>query len=164
MQRTLDRHCPEQLYYNSFLPSCIRAWNKLSPDVRDVNSLAIFKICINENAIKPPKYYFICERFVQIQHTRLRTSCSPLSHHLFLKNIVNDPNCTCGTTVTTRNYLFECQRYNRIRNDMLGKVSVHCQPTTNTLLFGNTELDYDQNSDIFLAVQKFIIENKRFKL
>ena len=48
---------------------------------------------------------------------------------------------------------------------MLVKVSVHCQPSTNTLLFGNTVLDYNQNCDIFfLAVQKFIIESKRFKL
>ena len=105
IRQTLSR---TQLYYNSFLPFCIRAWNELSPDVRDVNSLTIFKNHTNENAIKPPKYYFIGERFVQIQHTRLRTSCSPHNHHLFLKNTVNDPNCTCGTNETTRHYLFEC--------------------------------------------------------
>ena len=119
VRQTMSR---TQLYYNLFLPSCIRAWNELSPDVRDVNSLAIFKTRINENAIKPPKYYFIGERFVRFQHTRIRTSCSPPNHHLFLKNIVNDPNCTCGITETTRHYLFECQRYNRIRKGMLVKV------------------------------------------
>ena len=45
---------------------------------------------------------------------------------------------------------------------MLAKVSVHCQPTTNTLLFGNTDLDYNQNCEVFLAVQKCIIDSKRF--
>lgn len=146
-----------QLYYNSFLPSCIRAWNELSPDVRDVNSFAIFKNRINENVIKPPKYYFIGERLAQIQHTRLRTSCSLLNHHLFLKNIVNDPNCTCGTVETTKHYLFECQRYNRIRNDMLVKVSVHCQPTTNTLLFGHNELDYKKTATFSLLYKNSLL-------
>ncbi|MCG7877682.1 MAG: reverse transcriptase domain-containing protein [Candidatus Thiodiazotropha endolucinida] len=155
--------CRTQLYYNSFLPSCIRAWNELSPDVRDVNSLAIFKHRMNENTMKPPKYYFIGERFSQIHHTRLRTSCSSLNHHLFLKNIVNDPNCTCGAIETSKHYLFECQRYNGIRIDMMTKVTVYCQPTTNTLLFGDTELSYNQNCEIFLAVQKFITDSKRFK-
>ncbi|MCG8033229.1 MAG: hypothetical protein JAZ03_13755 [Candidatus Thiodiazotropha taylori] len=160
IRQTMSR---TQLYYNSFLPSSIRVWNELSPDIRDVNSVEIFKSRINENQSKPPKYYYIGERSAQIQHARLRTSCSSLNHHLFLKNIVNDPNCTCGTAETTKHYLLECQRYNRIRIDMMAKATEHCQPTTNTLLFGHTELTYNQNCEIFLAVQKFITDSKRFK-
>ena len=58
-KHTLSR---TQLYYRSFLPSSIRAWNDLSLEVRQSK---------------------IGNRLSQIQHTRLRTDCSSLNHHLF---------------------------------------------------------------------------------
>ena len=47
---------------------------------------------------------------------------------------------------------------------MLVKVSVHCQPTTDSFLFDNTELDYNKNCETFLVVQTFVtVDSKRFK-
>ena len=39
-----------------------------------------------------------------------------------------------------------------------------CQPTLNVLLFGNDELSMQQNINIFLAVQNFVLKTKRFQI
>ena len=39
-----------------------------------------------------------------------------------------------------------------------------CEPTLNVLLYGNTELSYEQNKEIFLSVQNYIIKSKRFQI
>ena len=96
-------------------------------------------------------------------HTRLRTSCSSLNHHLFSKNIINDPYCQCGSVETIKHYLFECQRYSQLRQEMLNEISKYCTPSLDCLLFGDGHLNHSCNSDVFMAVQKFIFESKRFK-
>ena len=131
--------------------------------MRESNTYTNFKYQINKNIRKSPKYYMIGIRFAQIQHTRLRTSCSSLNHHLFSKNIVNDPHCLCGTFETTKHYLFECQRFSAARTEMINKISRYCMPSLNSLLFGDDHLNNNSNSEMFLAVQKFIIDSKRFQ-
>ena len=81
-RHTLSR---TQLYYRSFLPSGIRAWNDLFLKVRQSNSLLSFKYQLNKKLKKPPKYYYIGNQLSQIQHTRLRTDCCSLNHHIFFK-------------------------------------------------------------------------------
>ena len=152
-----------QLYYNSFIPSSTRLWNELPVETRAANTFTSFKYQINKNVKKPPKYYTVGDRFAQIQHTRLRTSCSSLNHHLFSKNIINDPYCLCGSVETTKHYLLECQRHTAARTEMINKISRFCTPNLNCILLGDTELSYNNNLDIFLAVQKFILDSKRFQ-
>ena len=119
---------------------------------------------MNKNIQKPPRYFTVGFRFAQIQHTRLRTSCSSLNHHLFSKNIINDPYCQCGSVETTKHYLFECQRYSQLRQEMLNEISKYCTPSLDCLLFGDDHLNHRScKSDVFMAVQKFIFESKRFK-
>ena len=150
------------MYYNSFIPSSIKLWNDLPSEMRQSNTYTKFKYQINKHIRKPPKYYMVGDRFAQIQHTRLRTSCSSLNTHLFSKNIVNDPHCLCGTVETTKHYLLECQRFS---TEMINKISRYCMPSLNSLLFGDDHLNHNchSNSEIFLAVQKFIIDSKRFQ-
>lgn len=152
-----------QLYFNSFIPSSIRLWNDLPTEARDASSPKSFQYQMNKNLQKPPKYFTIGIRFAQIQHARLRTSCSCLNQHLFSKNIVTDPYCHCGAVETTKHFLFECQKYNLIRNEMLNQISQYCTPDLNCLLFGDEHLDFASNSAIFQAVQNYILESKRFQ-
>jgi hypothetical protein len=77
--------CNSQLYYNSFLPSTVRAWNDLTVEIRNSESLDIFKYRLNAHIKKPPKYYYTGQRTLQIHHTRLRTKCSSLNSHFFPK-------------------------------------------------------------------------------
>ena len=100
--------CNSQLYYNSFLPSTVRAWNDLPIELRISSSLDIFKHRINESVKKPPKYYYTGQRTIQIYHTRLRTKCSSLNSHLFSKQIIEDPSCLCGALEDTYHYLLHC--------------------------------------------------------
>ena len=76
-----------QLYYNSFLPSCIRGWNEIPLNIRNSTSLSSFKQQLNNNNIKVPVYYSSGNRLLQIHHTRLRTNCSSLNQHLHSKKI-----------------------------------------------------------------------------
>ena len=93
-----------QLYYMSFLPSSIRAWNDLALEVRQSSSIQSFKYELNKNLKRPPKYYYVGNRLSQIQHTRLKIDCSALNYHLFSKNSVDSPHCAYGAVETTKHY------------------------------------------------------------
>ena len=82
------------------------------------------------------------DRFLQIQHRRLRTNCSILNEHLFSKNIIRDPYCACGAIESTKHFFFECQRYNLIRTMMLTNLARNCVPNVSNILFGVANTDY----------------------
>ena len=153
-----------QLYYKSFLPSCIREWNEIPLNIRNSTSLLSFKQQLNKNNIKVPVYYSSGNRLLQIHHTRLRTKCSSLNQHLHSKNIINDPSCACGSVETTNHFLLECPQYIEARRDMITTLSTFCVPSPNNLLYGDSNLNSDQNKLLFQTVQKYISDTKRFVL
>ena len=157
-------HAKTQLYFNSFLPSVIRDWNELPEEIRFSSSLGAFKYKLNRDVIMPPKFYFFGKRLGQIYHARLRTNCSSLNQQLFSKNIIDSPTCACGAVEDTYHYLFVCNRFSNLRQELFNTVSMICQPNLNVLLFGNDELSMQQNSNIFLAVQNFVLKTKRFQI
>ena len=132
-----------QMYYNSFLPSAIRGWNEHSEETRNSTSISTFKSKLNSNIQIPPKYYNCGTRIGQIYHARLRTACSALNQHLFSKNIVNSPSCSCGAVEDAHHFLFVCNLYTDLRRTLFQVVSVIQQPSLNLLLFGNQELAND---------------------
>ena len=73
------------LFFNSFFPSTIRAWNSLPQDIKDANTVTAFKYWLNRNRQLPPKYYSTGSRNGQILHARLRMECSSLNSHLYSK-------------------------------------------------------------------------------
>ena len=73
------------------------------------------------------------------------------------------PFCDCGAIEDTRHFLLECIRFNDLRQDMADTISLLCNPTLNTLLYGNIELTNEENEWVFLAVQEFLIKSKRFE-
>ena len=59
------------LYSDYFLPSTIKLWNKLPPDIRNSTSIHIFKNNLKNQSNKlPPKYYYAGSRQGQIFHSR----------------------------------------------------------------------------------------------
>ena len=111
-----------------------------------------------------PSYYFAGTRNGQMYHTRLRTSCSTLNHHLYSGNIIQSPLCPCGAVEDTKHFLFECPRYDEIRHEMITEVANLCASTANVQHFGDASFSVNINSLIFCAVQKFILKSKRFRL
>ena len=127
-------------------------------------SILAFKRKLNSNLNAPPKYFCDGKRLGQIYHARLRTICSSLNHHLFTKNIVDSPLCTCGSVEDTHRFLFSCYRNTNLRVELFEKIVPICTPTLGVLLFGNCELSSVENKKIFLAVQAFLLKSKRFQI
>ena len=85
------------IYYNSLIPSSVRLWNLQPDNIRLSPSIQALKYSLNSSILKP-FYYYTSSRLGQILHSRLRMQCSTLSQHLYRKNIVDSPNCICGST------------------------------------------------------------------
>ena len=149
------------LYQESFLPSIVRAWNSIPLSARQNGSLSSFKNYLSKKT-KVEKYYYHGDRFEQSVHARLRTQCSSLNQHLFMKNIIDSPLCRCGEIESTMHYFFKCPQYTNIRTDLINSLSNICTLTTDVLLFGNRSSTYDVNIKIFDCVHRYIRESKRF--
>ena len=152
------------LFYNSFLPSSIRDWNRLNPDIRNAGTLDAFKFKLNQNLPVIPKHYYSGIRKNQIWHTRIRTGCSSLKNDLFLKNIIDSPLCTCnsGEVENAYHFFFICQLYNHLRVELRQSIAQYCNMTLDVLLRGDERLSTNINSIIFEAVHKYIQKSKRF--
>ncbi len=150
------------MYSNSFLPSVVREFNSLPVEIQNAGSVESFKTMLSSKVNLVPKYFLFGERKSQLLLTRLRTKCSSLSHDLFCKNIIDNPNCVCGQVETTHHYFFQCQRYNIIRPILFNEVSRYCPVSLDVLLKGNFSLSLEANKSIFSAVFLYIEKSQRF--
>lgn len=149
-------------YSEYFLPSTIKLWNRLPLYTRNSTSLNIFKQRISKRVIKPPDYYYLGTRLGQVLHTRLRLGSSSLNEHLYVRNLVDSPNCTCGQVETSSHFLLNCTKYDTIREELILSIPFSIPIDSHLLLFGSNLLNTIQNKEIFLKVQKFILKRKRF--
>ena len=147
-------------YFNSFLPSVVREWNTLPLEMRIAGSLSNFKLL--KRHLPPTIYYSFGTRNAQVLHCRLRTECSSLNEHLYLKYLEDSPLCRCGATESTHHFFFICPMYTNERAELLGKLSPICDVTLNIVLCGLPSQSYELNVSIFEAVHKFILDSKRF--
>ena len=153
-------HANTNLFFNSFFPSTIRAWNELSEEIKEANTVSAFKYRLNRNKLSPPKYYNVGTRIGQILHARIRMECISLNSHLFRKNIVASPTCDCGDFESPYHFFFICPRYTGIRNTYLSNIlQTHC---TKELLFGKDTVSVNENETLFLKLQDYIIKSRRF--
>ncbi|MCG7879453.1 MAG: reverse transcriptase domain-containing protein [Candidatus Thiodiazotropha taylori] len=150
------------LYYNSFLPSSIRAWNDLPGAATQIESVNGFKNFLNKDKTPVPKHYYSGKRKAQVLHTRLRTNCSSLNLYLFLKNISVSPLCSCGSIEDNQHYFFHCRQYQRQRTEFLNEIARYATPTLSLFLYGDPSLSYEINATIFKNVHKYITDTKRF--
>ena len=79
-------------FLNLFLPSTVRYWNNLFPEIVQSDSVASFKYTLNRDRTHIPKYFYSGNRHAQVFHACLRTQCSALHHDLFKKNIPDTPS------------------------------------------------------------------------
>jgi hypothetical protein len=80
----------------------------------------------------------------QVLHARLRMDSSSLNAHLFLRNLVDNPNCTCGQTETTAHFLLQCKNYSVIRDTTINALNLLVPITAKLLLHGSTALTDEQ--------------------
>ena len=128
------------LFYNSFLPSTVRARNSLPSTAKQTDSTNSFKYFLNKDKDSTPKYYYAGSRKAQIFHTRLRTNCSSLKLDFFLKNMSDFPLCLCGSVEDAKHFFFHCGNYQLHRTVLLDAVSQYQKPSLNLLLYGDNAL------------------------
>jgi hypothetical protein len=154
------------LYASYFLSSTLKLWNSLPPEIKDSPSLSILKSRLTSRVHHDivPKYYYYGPRLTQILHARLRMRSSSLNEHLYIKNIIDNPNCLCGEIESTYHYLFKCPKYTRQRNILFRKLFqlLNIRPSESLLLFGSPDLDIDSNIIVFTTVHQYISQSKRF--
>jgi hypothetical protein len=108
-----------KFYSDYFLPSSIQLWNRLSIDTRNSRSLNVFKERIKTQNSKCPAHYYSGTRLGRILYTRLRMNSSSLNEHLFIRNLVDSPNCACGQVESTFHFLISCNKYTDLRNELM---------------------------------------------
>lgn len=108
-----------------------------------------------------PKFFNTGKRLGQIYNSRIRTQSSGLNAHLFMKNLVENPFCSCGQVEDSKHFFFVCTRFREHRRQMFAKLS-YDPITIDKLLFGDNNLSDDENAENFLVIQIFISKTGRF--
>lgn len=117
-----------------------------------VNNVQLY---FENKTVKKPYNYF-GSRVGQNLHTKLRLKCGKLNDHLYRKNLIPSPNCTCGLIETTYHYLLQCLRYNAVRMRYIMSVQIHVTVTADILLYGSENLSLEQNENFFDSVQNLL--------
>ena len=125
------------LYYNSFLPSTVRAWNEVPEEAKQSDSVNAFERFLNQDKSRIPKHFYVGKRKAQILHTRLRTNCSSLNLDLFMRNISDFPFMPVWKLENAQHFFFHCRNYHVPRTELLNTVSQYQTPSLSLLLYGN---------------------------
>jgi hypothetical protein len=151
-----------QILFNSFIHATTRDWNDLPVDTREASTIEAFGYRLGKKE-KVPSHYYTGPRRGQIYHARLRLECSSLNAHLFVKNIVDSPECSCGANIeSTTHYLLECQNFAEERDTLFEEINDFVALPTDILLYGSETLTLQQNEWIFESTQRYILKTERF--
>jgi hypothetical protein len=77
---------------------------------------------------------------------------SSLNEHLFIRNLVDSPNCACGQVESTSHFFTSCKKYTDLRKELVYAINYPVTIDLNLLLKGSDTLSVDQNIDIFIKV------------
>ena len=150
-------------FHKSFYPSCIRLWNALDVETRSSPSIEAFRAKLNKNVAKQNKLFYLGKRQLNILHAQLRLNCSPLKSHLHKIGAINDATCACNkASEDVYHFFFSCELYKTQRDRLQMEILPVAPFTLNTILHGSTDCSESVNKSIFIAVQNYIAETKRF--
>ena len=167
-------YCRTNLFKYSFFPYTIVEWNKLDYALRSEKSYLIFrKTLLQIGRPIADSVYFVHNPLGLKLLTRLRLGLSHLNEHRFNHNFqccVN-PLCSCSLAVeSTKHFFLHCHHYSGIRVSLLNDVKSIKGSILNLsddslvllLLYGDSNLNDNENSIILNATIKFLIESERF--
>ena len=152
------------MYKNSFVPSTVSAWNNLSEETRNVDSIYKFKSRLNRPS-SLSRYFHYGKRKLNVIHTQLRHGCSKLNYDLFRVNLAQSPKCTCGNhSENAEHFFIYCPLYRDIRLDMSYIFNRHASTfNVGLILYGDNSLSNEVNEILFKAVHSYILKSKRFE-
>jgi len=102
----LNTTCAMLIFWSVF-----NSWNSLTDKIRPAPSLNSFKSLLSRGRKDVLLFYYEGDRQTCVYHARLLTHGSNLNEHLFTKNIVESPLCTCGAIEDTHHFFFSCPLY-----------------------------------------------------
>ncbi len=173
--------------YNSFIPKTIRDYNSLFVahwqadnnvnTLENAVSIDSFKARYKKEYLRSPNpLYKLDFNNGNIHHTRLRLGLSHLRSHLFSHNLIDNPICQfCNLEPETiDHYIVRCPTYNNVRVRFLMDLANLLDPQyiaslddskiVEIFLYGDNELTYDTNKQLFSMAQSFLIDSKRFDM
>ena len=120
-------YCRTDLFRNSFLPFSINEWNKLDPDIRNLDSHEMFRKKLL-NFIRPSEksIFNIYDPQGSKLLNRLRLGFSHLREHKFRHNFADtvNPLCSCALeTESTDHFFLCCQNYVSFRTVLMNELS-----------------------------------------
>ena len=90
-------------------------------------------------------------------------NCSNLNAHLYSLHVVDNPACLCGHLIEdTAHFFLNCPLYYTQRLALQNIVIRLTEFKLETLLFGDDDIDYENNAEIILAVHEYIKASDRF--
>ena len=161
-------------FQNSFFPYIAKNWNNLPPSLKSLNLLE-FKIELKKY-LKPDtiRYFKIGQKESNSIFTRFRTGRTILNASRYSIGQTEDPSCLCHhKSETSEHFFLDCFLYSTERQTLFN-LAEHLIPRFmqlnrkekyDILTEGINKLDpefYYTNIKISLAVQKFILQTKRF--
>ena len=161
-------------FSNSFFPFCIKAWNKLSPGLRNAVSVSEFKNGLLKLYRPEARPIFNIFDPVGLKLlTRLRTNLSHLRDHKFHHNFLDtlNPLCSCNIEIeSTSHYLLRCSFFITIRKTLLDNIielvgpisNLSDEQLVNLLLYGQKSLCFDTNKSILNFTIAYIKASERF--
>ena len=161
-------------FMNTFFPSTVTKWNKLSLSIRKSTNLNIFKSRLIRFVKPLENSVFICHNPIGIKYLpRIKLEFSHLCYHKFKHGFLDaiDPLCSCSTRIeNTVHYFLHCQNFSTAQNTFLNEIAIVERSIINQdeikiiqiLLYGNPTYSVNGNKLILHASKKYILETKIF--
>lgn len=179
--KLLPFYCKNTLYRRSFFPVGVNLWNELDVSLLNCITLNEFKSKLKLQMMKQKNNLFsIFDSRAAVNHTRIRLGLSGLNGQRYLYNFIPYAICPkCGNeNESAEHYLLFCHSYAAQRETLFTSLDIiyetvvkphrilisrqnitHC---LKIILKGDENLDYQQNKDLFKAIQDYICDTKRF--
>ena len=165
---------PGVTFRNSFFSSTITGWNNLDRDIRNSDSLNIYKFSFIK-FVRPVanSVFEINNPYGLKLRTKLRLGLNHLRYHKFRHNFQDciNPICVCSLEIeTTTHFLLHCPIFQSARQSLLINIKEidesilkkHDELVTKTLLYGYDKLDLSCNKSIIFSTIEFIVSTERF--
>ena len=132
------------LFERSFVSSVIQQWNTLSPVLRNIQSIGVFKRELLRSMFPTrtvPSHVMHGNRLLSIIHARLRNNCSDLKRDLCLNHLSDHDICLhCNIPETSDHSFFHCPIYSNERLQLFRDTRRLHPFNCNILLFGNSAI------------------------
>ena len=119
------------IFQQSLFPSTTMLWNLLDLRICQLSTFESFKYKLKQHYYKnakPPSYYNIGNRHLNILHTRIRNNCSALHNDLFHANLIHSPSCSCGYSTENAEH-FVCTARGLMHKAIFVPLFISCKCT-----------------------------------